>query len=129
MRLNFGVLKDILESYRLLRASKAYRLQSQTPDLSTRPVACVLSMVYILCFNVFANHIPSIPNRPMETAWRPHMFAAPFFEMGKFFPDCNLYYFYIKFFAGLADNAFGDHCHIPCQYLSSIFGSEHHVVG
>src|SRR5574340_711390 len=22
----------------------------------------------------------------METAWRPHMFATPFFKMGKFFP-------------------------------------------
>jgi hypothetical protein len=97
----------------------------------------------------------------METAWRPHMFAAPFFEMGKFFPEysacppfqslrdetqgilwrvfkenmhmigihCNLYYFYIKFFAGLADNAFRNHRHISCQYLSSVFGSEHHVVG
>ena len=41
---------------------------------------------------------------------------------------CNLDYFYIKFFAGLADNAFRNHRHISCQYLSSIFRGTDHVI-
>ncbi len=60
-------------------------MQSQTPDLSRRPVASVFGMMYILCFNIFTHNIPSIFHRPVETAWHPHMSAAPFFEMGEFF--------------------------------------------
>jgi hypothetical protein len=136
-------------------------LDSQTPDLSSRPVASVFGMMRILCFNMLTNNFPSISHGPMETTWRPHMLATPFLKMWKFFPEysagpsfqslrdetkgilrrifkenmnvigihSNLYYFYIKFFTGFADNAFRDHCYISCQYLSSVFMSEYHVVG
>jgi len=137
-------------------AHNTYCIQSQTPDLSTRPVANVFSMMNILCFNVFAHNIPSVPG----ASWRPHVLAAPFFEMRKFLPEysacpafqsfsdkterilwtifeeymdmvriyCDLYYLYIQFFACFAEYALSYHCDISGQDLSPVFWGEHHVI-
>lgn len=54
-------------------------------------------MMFILHLDVFLNNLPSISHRPMEAAWCPHMFTAPFLKMGKFLPDysaCPFFQFF-----------------------------------
>ncbi len=59
--------------------------QSRTPDLTSRHVASVFYMVCILSLDIFSDHFPSLPHRPMEATRCPHMLATPFLKMGKFF--------------------------------------------
>ncbi len=53
--------QDILKD-----AHNPYRPKSQTPDLRPKPVAGVFCMMRVLCFNIFAYDLPSIPNASME---------------------------------------------------------------
>ncbi len=66
-----------------------YPTKSQTTYKCTRHVASVLSMMYILYFNVFADHIPAFPNTSMETARHQEMISIPFLNVGKFF-QCTI---------------------------------------
>jgi len=89
-------------------------------------------MMHILCFDIPADNIPSIPNASVEAARRPHMLAAPLLEMGEFFSQDparpsfhrNFDYLNTQFFAGFTDDALRDHRDIVRQYLSSIFRGE-----
>jgi hypothetical protein len=84
---NFSAIIVALVQYILWMRINAYRLQSQTSYLCTKPVASVFSMMHILCFDIPADNIPSIPNASVETARRPHVLAAPLLEMREFLPE------------------------------------------
>jgi len=69
-------------------ATSCRTLQSTiTPNLRTRPVASVFGMAYILCFNIFTHHLPSLPHRAMIAPRCPEILSTPFLKMRELLPQ------------------------------------------